>query len=1548
MNLRKYIPIVFLAILFVLLGFTALQNSEDPFITALKRQVSSYFKYKYWEKIYVHCDKPFYKPGEDIWFKAYLTDGANYSPSKTSDVIYVEFINPKGNNEKTLTLQVIQGVCYGNFTIDESAPGGMYKIKAYTNWMRNFGKDYLFEKDIQVQKVVYPRLLAKLDFKRESYGPGDSVIANLLVETLDNTPLLFKKMIADVFLAGKIHSTFNVTTDNKGKAYIQFLLPTDLKSSDGLVNIKIEHEGNTEAISRSIPIVLNKISLRFFPEGGYMVANVPGKVAFKALNEFGKPADIEGNIVDENSSIVAPFKSFHDGMGAVEFTPKTGVRYFAEITKPNIEGKFELPECLSKGYSLKVERRENNTYHVSYYSPVDDKVHLIVQAGKEICFSKTLETAKGMNEANFNADKFHTGTGIITLFDNTGIPRCERLVFFNYQKRLNISLKFDKAKYAPREKVTLKIKTLDANSIPTAANLSVAVINDQLYTLADDKQHNILSWMLLGAEVKGKIEKPSYYFDPEKEDAEKAMDYLLLTQGWRRYQWDDVIKKNYNITHTAEKIGSISGMVIDKRTGMPVKCEVTAMELENRRRILKVNTGTNGSFRFFDADASSTIQLLAHSNEISATNLEIKVTQLNQTQQFSNNNNQTLEKSKLIPEIIKVQAEEIANKGIVAFPENDDNNVELAEDVKNLEEVVITGYGMQRKSDLTAAIAKVVNTPIDRVASLSVEEVLQGRLAGVEITNNTARPGAFSQIKIRGSSSVTNNNNPLFVIDGVVFDSNISGYSSPLQNIPLNNINDITVLKDASATAIYGARGVNGVIVINTTNNRNQSRSIKKPFKPKYTGLIITARQIPVTKEYYYPVYDQKELPEVREDFRSTVYWNPNVTTNNAGDATVEFYTSDEITSFRAIAEGISRNGALGRAEKKYFSQLPFSMAVKFPAYLTYNDTVLMPLIVKNNTDKAMDGKLIIDLPDNLQPLITLPEKLEIASNTAYTRHIPFIVKNISGKNSIKVSFTDGKYRDAFLQEVEVQPKGFPTKLSISGRDNEKRYSFIINKAVVGSIKGEFTAFPDLLTDMMTGIESILREPYGCFEQTSSCTYPNIMALEFLKETGTVNKKVEDKALKYIDAGYKRLIGFETSENGFEWFGHAPAHEGLTSYGLMEFTDMKNVYNNVDEQMIKRTVDWILKKRDGQGGFMRRGYGFGNPSTEVSNAYIVYALSEAAINQVEEEYKLALKEALKSKDPYRLALIANAAYNFKKMNDAEEVMNILNEKATKANWDEITVDHSITRSYGKSLKVESAALYVLALLKSEKPNWLLVNNSVNYLISSRSYGSFGSTQATILALKALKEYTRLGRLTASDGKIEILVNGNTAATYIYKKGDKGKILLGGMEKYLREGENTVVIRYLETESPLPFSFDASWNSLTPQSNKDCAIDIKTSLAAKQTKLGETVRLNIKIANKRENGQPMTMAIVGIPSGLSLQPWQLKEVQEKQLVDFYEITKNYLVLYYRQMLPLEVKELNFDLKTEIPGSYQAPASTGYLYYTNEYKDWADGETIVIKP
>lgn len=209
----------------VALGFTILTNHEDPFLTSLKNYVQLFYRNKSWEKVYLHMDKSLYKPGEDIWFKAYVTDGTDNTPSLQSDVLYVEFITPRGTTEKKLSLQVIQGTCHGSFRIEESLNGGIYKIKAYTNWMKNFGLEYCFEKEIQVQKVVYPRLLTKVDFKRESYSPGDTVDAELKIETLENIPLSFKEVIVDISLAGEKVQSLSLQTDNSGKTHLRYFLP---------------------------------------------------------------------------------------------------------------------------------------------------------------------------------------------------------------------------------------------------------------------------------------------------------------------------------------------------------------------------------------------------------------------------------------------------------------------------------------------------------------------------------------------------------------------------------------------------------------------------------------------------------------------------------------------------------------------------------------------------------------------------------------------------------------------------------------------------------------------------------------------------------------------------------------------------------------------------------------------------------------------------------------------------------------------------------------------------------------------------------------------------------------------------------------------------------------------------------------------------------------------------------------------------------------------------------------------------------------------------
>ena len=192
------------------------------------------------------------------------------------------------------------------------------------------------------------------------------------------------------------------------------------------------------------------------------------------------------------------------------------------------------------------------------------------------------------------------------------------------------------------------------------------------------------------------------------------------------------------------------------------------------------------------------------------------------------------------------------------------------------------------------------------------------------------------------------------------------------------------------------------------------------------------------------------------------------------------------------------------------------------------------------------------------------------------------------------------------------------------------------------------------------------------------------------------------------------------------------------------------------------------------------------------------------------------------------------------------------------------------------------------------------------------------------------------------------MDGKKVAERSYKAGDKGAIEIAGLEDYFKaEGNHNVKIKYVGVKTPLPYSVAVNWSTSLPNSDKECNIDIKTKLASKTVSVGETVRMSATITNKKNTDVPSTMAIIGIPAGFTVQPWQLKELQEKNVFDYYEMKGNNIAVYYRGMASNAVKEINLDLKAEMPGVYDAPASSAYLYYTNEFKTWSGMDKITIK-
>jgi len=232
---------------------------ENDLIKSIKQKLNSYNEQLPEDRVYVHFDKPFYEPGESIWLSAYVREGQSMKASEKSDIVHIELLNPKGTIEKKINIIARNGKASGDFSLDKEALGGMYKIRAYTNWMKNEGENNAFEKDLQVQTVVLPALKMKLNFEKKAFGAGDEVIAKLQLNTNENKPLADYKIKLVANINGqKIVEKADVT-DEEGIKFIKFNLPKDLKSNDGLLNVMIDYNGNTESISRSIPIVLNKI-----------------------------------------------------------------------------------------------------------------------------------------------------------------------------------------------------------------------------------------------------------------------------------------------------------------------------------------------------------------------------------------------------------------------------------------------------------------------------------------------------------------------------------------------------------------------------------------------------------------------------------------------------------------------------------------------------------------------------------------------------------------------------------------------------------------------------------------------------------------------------------------------------------------------------------------------------------------------------------------------------------------------------------------------------------------------------------------------------------------------------------------------------------------------------------------------------------------------------------------------------------------------------------------------------------------------------------------
>ena len=1502
------------------------------------------------ENIYTQTDRPFYFPGETIWFKSYVVGEKNL-PSTTSDVVVAELVSPKGNVIQTKNLALTYGYTYGDFSIQEDWVGGIYNVKLYTNYMRNFGENSFFTKEITVQKVIVPKLLLTLDFQKEAYGKGSEVKVDFKVEDLKNIPLANAVFRSIVMLKGNPFLEQTVTTNSSGESTISFDLPDDLNTADVVLNIEVPHQGFIESISRTVPVLMDNIDLQFLPEGGRILGETTNTVAFKALNEFGKPADVKGIVLDSDGNEIQQFESFHDGMGTVQFMPKARTEYFAKITAPfKSDSLYLLPKIHSEGTKISLQDYKGNRTIWNLFTKTEfNGTFQALDASNNVLFQKTVTLQKGINSKSVDISNFPRGIAKFRLLNSQQSTISERLVFLNRHKGLKIGLKLNKEIFVPREKVVLEIETKDFDNKPISSNLALAVTDNALLSFADDKQDRIDSYLLMSSELNGKIHEPSFYFDPMEEDSDRALDLVMLTHGWRDYLVDPIKKLRF----LPDKRNLLEGQILDKR-GNPISADLFLFENDGEKA-LQFKTDSEGNFRCKLGDANSYV-LVAYRED----KQPLKIVEKQIGGIISEG-----AKNEFRSKVLQEQDTQFPNTEYAEKPlqkpvqEKAKFSTNLAEDAQSLDEVVIVGYGSNTTKNALGFAQKSIET--DEINSLAstVSQVLQGRAAGVQITNSSGISGTGTIINVRGLSSIRGSNQPLFIIDGTPFNNSFTGdQSAELQNLNSSDIESISVLKGVAATTLYGSSGVNGVIIISTkkANYRYGDKVlVRKRFNNYAVKSIYKNSGLPTMatpNNFYVPVYNSGENVSQRTDFRKTIYWNPVVQTDHEGKAKVEFYNSDAITSFNITAEGISHNGQISHAESVYSIQRPLNISTKLPSYCSLNDTVRVPITISNNTNKELKLKLDVNVPEQFKFMNRedSTDSISVVAKGYIVKELVLIPKAIGKNLALTVNTHNQDYKDGFLEDITIVSPYFPIETAISGSENAT-FSFNLINPVPKSTKAQLKVYLDIIGDVMNGIEGMIRQPYGCFEQTSSATYPNIMILKYLNESGKNNAEIETRAMDFIKEGYKRLVSFETSKGGFEWFGHTPPHETLTAFGILEFTEMKEVYSGVDQKMLNRTIKWLLGQRDGEGGFhkSKKGYdSFASSPPKVANAYIVYALSEVGLtSEIEIEYRSSFEEALKFEDTYRMALMALASKNLGNEAEYQTLIDKILSQINNLGYEKLPVENTITRSYGKSKELETTAFVILSLLRQDQ-HISEVAKGIQYLTSKRENGRFGSTQATVMSLKALIEYTKKQKqaIIESGNTIQLKVNGEMIERNLIKP-KNGILEIDGIGKFLSKGEQVVEVRFKNSDKTFPYAMDIQWESYLPKSSSETPVTLETRIVKKDVSVGSLVRMEVAVTNEKNEPVSMTTAIVSIPSGASLQPYQLKELLEKEQVDYYEVFDNQLVLYWKSMESSEKKVIGLDLKAEIAGSFTASASTVYLYYGDENKHWVEGTSINIE-
>jgi alpha-2-macroglobulin-like protein len=719
--------------------------------------------------------------------------------------------------------------------------------------------------------------------------------------------------------------------------------------------------------------------------------------------------------------------------------------------------------------------------------------------------------------------------------------------------------------------------------------------------------------------------------------------------------------------------------------------------------------------------------------------------------------------------------------------------------------------------------------------------------------------------------------------------------------------------------------------------------------KAKFMGPMRAIPAPQVVRIYAHDLLPNRQ-PNDRTDFAETVYWCAGIKTDDSGTITVPFHLNDSVTTFEITADAYSASGAIGEGTATISSTKPFYVEPKLPLEVSSGDVVNVPIAAINSTPNNLS---------NVQMNVSAGEGVTVAPISPFdlpagqrSRELANLqIGQIPGNFNFTVAANAGSYSDKVTRQLLVSPLGFPIQISKGGTllaDSKSVHEIEIPESLIAStLKTSGVLYPTPLASLTQALQSLLQEPNGCFEQTSSTNYPLVMADQYFNSHTGVDPAIISQSNELLDKGYARLIGFECKNKGYEWFGEDPGHECLTAYGLLEFTDMASV-RSVDQTMLADTRSWLMARRDGKGGFTheRRSLHTWITDPGCSNGYCTWALLECGQTGLDAEVEWLKNDAEQDSNSYVKALAANALFLTGDKTGAKHFMDVLAaQQDTDGHVKGATT--TVVGSGGDSLQIETTSLATLAWLRD--PAYAAnVEQAIHYLADSCKNGRYGSTQSTVLALRAIVTYDKLRAHPTQAGQVQVFVDNQPIGSPLgFDDKTTGALALPDFSDRMTPGKHAVELRMTDG-SDLPYSLTVSFNSVTPSSSDQCKLGLATSLPDTTVAEGAATEAHVTVTNLSSDTLPTPIAIIGLPGGLEPRHDQLKELVKSDRIAAYEVRGRQVILYWRDIQPNEKIEIPISLTAAIPGKYTGPASRAYLYYTDEFKQWQPGMGITITP